>query len=216
MVHWLKNLKSSKVAAALTLLVASAVLIAAAPAPTPKSPDTSATPNNAKVAIVNFKKCVESSKLGKQQQQTFEQMKAQMESLLQQKEKEFTDISTKLNDPDYLDGLTPEAENEMKTKFRNLNQELATTQNQFLQTLQQANVQIVHMLSEEVSNAAGDIAKSKGFDTVLNVDAVFYSKPSLDISEQVIAKMDEKFDRDAKKNPTDPKKTEKTDFPKAK
>lgn len=165
--------------------------------------DVSATKEKAndslKVGIVNFRKVVEASKQGKQQQTAFEGMKTQMESLLQDKEKSVNEIATKLQDADYMDGLTPEAENELKHKYRALGQELAQAQQQFLQTLQQANVKIVQMLSEDVAKAAGEVAKGKNLDLVFNEDAAFHYKPAIDISDLVVQKMNETFDRESKK-----------------
>lgn len=155
-----------------------------------------------KVGIVNFRKVVEASKQGKQQQAAFEGMKTQMESLLQDKEKSVNEIATKLQDADYMDGLTPEAENELKHKYRALGQELAQAQQQFLQTLQQANVKIVQMLSEDVAKAAGEVAKSKNLDLVFNEDAAFHYKPAIDISDLVVQKMNETFDRESKRKDT--------------
>ncbi|MFQ5729127.1 MAG: OmpH family outer membrane protein, partial [Waddliaceae bacterium] len=81
-----------------------------------------------KIGLVNFKACVEKSKFGKQEQDNFEALKKQMEGVLEEKEKTLSEISTKFNDPDYLDSLSSEAEAELKHKFRSLNQELAQHQ----------------------------------------------------------------------------------------
>ena len=112
----------------LGLVVANVALIVTEPKP---------TSNDAhKVVYVDFKECVEGSKLGKQEQSTFENLKKQMEKALEEQEKTLTDLATKLNDTDYLDSLTPEAETELKRKFRALNQEMNQVQSQYYQTLQ--------------------------------------------------------------------------------
>jgi outer membrane protein len=187
-----------------TLMAASLVFVTtsvegADPA-TPSSVSVKGT--DLKVGVVNFRKVVENSKQGKQQQATFEGMKSQMESLLQEKEKSLKEIASKLNDQDYLDGLTPEAENDLKFKYRSLSQEMAQSQQQFLQSLQQANVKIVQMLTEEVSKVAGEVAQAKNLDIVLNEDSAFYAKSALDLSDKVVQKMNENFEREAKKRET--------------
>src|SRR3990167_4018615 len=63
-----------------------------------------------KIGVVNFKYCVENSKLGKEEQANFEGIKKKMEEVLEQKEKALTEIAGKFNDPDYLDTLSAEAE----------------------------------------------------------------------------------------------------------
>lgn len=187
----------TSVAACLALAMDSAQ--AADPLTPPAATPAAVKAGDTKIGVVNFRKVVETSKQGKQQQATFEGMKSQMESLLQDKEKGIKELAVKLNDADYIDGLTPDAENELKFKYRSLTQELAQAQQQFLQTLQQANVKIVQMLNEEVSEIAGEVAKSLNIDLVLNEESAFYAKSSLDLSDKVIQKLNEKFDRDAKK-----------------
>lgn len=161
-----------------------------------------------KIGVVNFRKVVENSKQGKQQQATFEGMKSQMESLLQEKEKTLKEFATKLNDADYVDGLAPDAENELKFKYRSLSQEMAQAQQQFLQTLQQANVKIVQMLTEEVTKVASEVAQAQNLDLVLNEDSAFFAKSSLELSDKVIQKMNENFDREAKKREVDTQKNQ--------
>ncbi len=112
-----------------------------------------------KIAVVNFKQCVELSKLGKQEQASFEALKKQAESVLQEKEKTLTEIAAKLDDSDYLDSLAPEAEAELKHKFRNLSQEMNQDQQRLYNALSQANFKIVQKLTDEVTKAASEVAK---------------------------------------------------------
>lgn len=160
-------------------------------------------------AVVSFRKVVENSKLGKQQQASFEGMKHQMESLLQAKEKEVMDLWAKTEDPDVIDGLTPEKEQAMKQQAYQMAQELEQGKQQFLQTLQQANTRIIQMLNEDISKAAAEVAQARGLEIVFNEESVFYHKPTLNISDQVIARLDETFDRDAKQKIAPPADTQK-------
>lgn len=157
-----------------------------------------AAQNNLNIGIVNFRKCAENSKIGKREQGSFEEMKNRMESFLQEKEQALNEIGQKLNDPDYLDGISKESETELKHKYRAMGQELGQAQQQFMQMLQQANVRVVQMIAEEVSVVANEIAENKKFDFVLNEEALIYHKPAFDITDQVVAKMDQKFDKENK------------------
>lgn len=76
-----------------------------------------------RIGIVNTKKCLEESKLGKQEQANFEKMKHQMESVLQEKERTLEDIESKLNDDDYMDSISDEAASELKRKRRTIRNE---------------------------------------------------------------------------------------------
>ena len=126
-----------------------------------------------------------------------------METVLAEKEKTLNDMATKFNDADYLDSLSPEAETDLKRKFRALNQELSQQQNQYLQTLQQTNMKVVQKLQEQVIKAAELIAKNEQMDLILNDEAGFYISPDLDISAKIIGILDQDYD----KNPPSAKDT---------
>jgi len=158
---------------------------------------SSATPAQAtslKVGIVNFKTCFEGSKLGKQEQSRFEEIKKKLESTIEAKEKELNEMAPKFSD-EYLDTLSPEAENELKGKYQKLAQELSGEQNQYYNMLNQANYQIVHTVSESVAAAAKKVAANKGLDLTLNEEVCFSHNPSFDVSKDVIVEMDAEFDK---------------------
>lgn len=147
-------------------------------------------PKDMKVGVINFKECVDRSKLGKQEQASFEALKKQAEQVLQDKEKQMTEIAGKLDDPDYLDSLSPEAEAELKHKFRTLNQELAQQQQQLYQTLSQANYKIVEKLNNTVNEAAEEVADNLKLDIVIREDACFYFKEKIDVTDDAVKIMD--------------------------
>src|SRR5580692_6993956 len=120
------------------------------------------------VGVVNFTTCVSDSKLGKQEQASFESLKKQMAILLEDTEKQLNELSTKLNDPEYLDGLSPEGEEELKNKFRTLNEELGRYQNQYYQVMNQANMRVMQTLSTSINVASEKVAKEKKLSMVVN------------------------------------------------
>ena len=113
-------------------------------------------------------------------------------------EKELKEISTKLEDSEYLDSLSPKAEEELKARFQTLNEDLSRYQGQFYQVMQQANMQLVHKMSAQIARASEKVAKDKKIDYVINKEACFYYRPDLDMTQQVITEMDKNFDLDAK------------------
>lgn len=151
------------------------------------------------VGIVNFATCITDSKLGKQEQASFESLKKQMSSLLEDTEKQLNEIAAKFNDKEYLDGLSPEAEKELQTKFQLLNEELGRYQNQYYQVLNQANMRIVQTISNTINEASQKVAKEKHLTMIINKDACFFFSPQLEITPTIIAEMDRSFDEDLKK-----------------
>lgn len=189
----LHNLKFTVAAATL-----SAALLAFVAASADTAPTNFEQNKPLRIAIVNFKTCVEKSKLGQKEQASFEGMKKQMESILIEKEKAVTEVAGKFNDMDYLDSLSPDAEAELKRQYRTLNQEFSQQQNQFYQTLQQANVVIVQKLTKEVTKAAEQAAKTNKIDLVLTEESIFYNVGTVDISDMVVKIMDENFAKEPK------------------
>lgn len=179
----------------LTVACATAVIGSAEAAETAASFEQS---KPLRIAVANFKTCVEKSKMGQKEQAHFDAMKKQMETILAEKEKALTDVAGKFNDIDYLDSLSPDAEAELKRQFRTLNQEYSQQQQQFYQTLSQTNVLIVQKLTEAVTKASEAVAKKNQIDLVLSDESSFYHISSIDISPLVIRVMDENFEKDSK------------------
>ncbi|MCC5831792.1 MAG: OmpH family outer membrane protein [Chlamydiales bacterium] len=144
--------------------------------------------------FVNFKTCVEKSKHGQQERNAFEAMKKQMTEVLEKTDKELEQIAKKLEDQDYMDGLSPAAEAELKQKFQGLSQDFARYQNQYYQLLNQANYKMLQTMHDEVSLAAEQIRERKKLSLILNEDSTFAFAPSLDFTDEVIKEMDKQFE----------------------
>jgi outer membrane protein len=180
------------------------VLCAAAVAVVPTTVEgasTAPTSRPLSIGFANFKTVVEQSKVGKQEQATFDGMKKQMESILSEKEKALNEMATKFNYVDYLDALSPEAETELKRKFRAQSQEYQQQQQQYYQSLQQANYKILEKLADAVAKAAKEVAKENKLDVIYNQEGAFYYAPEFDVSSLIVAKMDVLFEKEAKEQP---------------
>jgi outer membrane protein len=146
-----------------------------------------------KLGFVDFKECLEKSKQGQKERESFENLKNQMQSKLKESETELQSIAKKLEDQDYMDGLSPAAEEELKMKFQSMSQQFAQFQNQYYQLLQQANMKLFQSLHQQVSSAADKIREKEHFSMILNEESVFASAPTFDCTEKVIAEMDRRF-----------------------
>ena len=150
------------------------------------------------VGVVNFGTCIQDSKVGKKEQASFESLKKQMTTLLEDTDKQLQEISSKFNDPEYMDGLSPEAEEELKVKFRTLSEEMNRHQNQYYQVLNQANMKIVQAMSNNIQTASEKVAKDKNLTVVINKEACFFYSPQLDVTSAVVSEMDKNYDVQAK------------------
>jgi outer membrane protein len=146
------------------------------------------------IGIVSYGKCIEESKIGKNEQETFETIKRQMTEVLEAKDQELSELSQKFSDADYLDSLTPEAEEGLREEFKNKNQELAQYQNQYYQVLNNANNQMINTISEMINEASKELAKEKNLEVILNEYAASYFDEKLDVTEEVIAQMDKTYE----------------------
>ena len=134
---------------------------------------TSAFAESSNFGIVNFSSCITDSKLGKDEQSSFENLKKQMSTHLEETEKQINELAMKFNDADYMDGLSPEAEDELKNKIRTLNEELSRYQNQYYQVLNQANMKIVQSIGANINTAAEKVAKDKKLSMVILRSVIF-------------------------------------------
>ena len=145
------------------------------------------------VGFVNFKTCIEKSKQGQHEKNAFEALKKQMSDALEKTDKELEEIAKKLEDQDYMDGLSPIAEEELKQKFQGMSQEYGRYQNQFYQLLNQANYKMLQAMHDEVSTAAEKVRASSKLALILNEDSTFAYLPSLDFTQAVVDQMDKEF-----------------------
>ncbi len=148
-----------------------------------------------KMGIVNFNYCLDKSKLGKREKNSFEELKKQIESSMQAKEKELNDLAPKLNE-EYIDTLTPEAEAELKNKFRALSQECSQIEQQSYQLLQQSYSQVMQKLQKAIAKASQKVSQERNLSCTLNEDACFFYNKDLDISEFVVSELDAMYDKE--------------------
>jgi len=150
------------------------------------------------LGIVNFATCITESKYGKQEQEAFESLKNQMTSLMEDSERQLNELAAKFNNPDYMDGLSPEGEQEMKAKFQSLQEELGRYQQQYYQLANQANYKLIQTMNMHIHEAAKLVAEKKHLDYVVNKDAVFFYNPNSDITSDVIKEMNLSFEKNEK------------------
>lgn len=150
------------------------------------------------IGVVNFATCITESKAGKKEQENMESMRKQMSALIEDTEKELREIATKFEDSEYLDSLSPKAEEDLKVKFQTLQEDLGRYQNQFYQVLNHANYQMIQKMSSTIAKAAEKVASQNKLDYVMNKEACFYINPKFDFTTVVVKEMDQNFELETK------------------
>ncbi|MCB1073895.1 MAG: OmpH family outer membrane protein, partial [Chlamydiia bacterium] len=159
---------------------------------------TSAYAQGNSAGIVNFTTCITESKYGQQEQEAFDDVRNKITAIMTDLEGQLTEIATKLQDPEFVDSLSPEAEQEMKSRFQSMNEELGRYQSQYYQVMNQANMKLIQLMSSYVAQASESIEKKQKLSVVLNKEACFYYEAKQDITAAVISEMDKNFENDAK------------------
>lgn len=145
--------------------------------------------------VVNFASCITDSKIGKKEQENLENMRKQITQLIESTDSELREMAARFEDPEYLDSLSPKAEEELKGKFQARQEDLARYQNQFYQMMNQMQMQMLHKINGNIAKAAEKVAKENHLDYVMNKEnCFFYVKSDLDVTAQVVAEMDKNFD----------------------
>lgn len=148
--------------------------------------------------IVNFTTCITDSKYGKQEQETFDDARKKFMSIITDLEGQITEITNKLQDPEIVDSLSPEAQQDMESRSELLKEEFARCQNHYYQAVNQAQMQLIQLMTTHVAEAAASIAKEQKLSVILNKEACFYYEPKQDITTAVIEKMDKNFEKDVR------------------
>ncbi len=154
--------------------------------------------DSALIGVVNFATCITDSKSGKKEQENMENIRNQMGTLIEDTEKEFKELSAKFEDTEFLDSLSPKAEEELNLKRQTLAEDLERYKGQYYQVLQHAQYQMIQKMSGNIAKAAETVAKLKKLDYVINKEACFYIRSDLDVTASVITELDKIYETQSK------------------
>lgn len=154
--------------------------------------DVVATPTQ-RIGTVNLRRCVEESLLGKKEQNELESIKKRYTKSIGKLEEELTSIYNKLQDEEYMEGLSSTACDELKKEFDEKSAEYQALMGQFQQELSQKNTKCLQQLFAKVKDAANTVCKNENLDVVLNDEAVLAISSSYDRTDAIIKILDESF-----------------------
>ena len=145
------------------------------------------------IGIVNLRRCLEESALGKKEAAEFEKMKKQFSNSMGKMEEELSSIYSKLQDDDYMEGLSESAATELRKKFEELSAEYNTAQGQYYQILNQSNLKCMQKIMDEVKKASEIVRVQEGLSVLLNEDVVLAIDASADKTDDIIKILDDSF-----------------------
>ena len=145
------------------------------------------------IGIVNLRRCLEESALGKKEAAEFEKMKKQFSNSMGKMEEELSSIYSKLQDEDYMEGLSESAATELRKKFEELSAEYNTAQGQYYQILNQSNLKRMQKIMDEVKKASEIVRVQEGLSVLLNEDVVLAIDASADKTDDIIKILDDSF-----------------------
>ena len=145
------------------------------------------------IGIVNLRRCLEESALGKKEAAEFEKMKKQFSNSMGKMEEELSSIYSKLQDDDYMEGLSESAATELRKKFEELSAEYNTAQGQYYQILNQSNLKRMQKIMDEVKKASESVRVQEGLSVLLNEDVVLAIDASADKTDDIIKILDDSF-----------------------
>ena len=145
------------------------------------------------IGIVNLRRCLEESALGKKEAAEFEKMKKQFSNSMGKMEEELSSIYSKLQDDDYMEGLSESAATELRKKLEELSAEYNTAQGQYYQILNQSNLKRMKKIMDEVKKASEIVRVQEGLSVLLNEDVVLAIDASADKTDDIIKILDDSF-----------------------
>jgi outer membrane protein len=152
-----------------------------------------------KLGVVDFELCATDSKVGKEESSSFNSLQSKAMADMQAMEKERQELAEKLKDQDYLDGLSPEAQGELQQKIQNQQMKMQLAGENYEKTLRQTYQAMEEKLSLNIKTASEKIAQEKKLDMVIPSRFCIYSLPTLNVTADVIKKMDELSEKETSK-----------------
>lgn len=146
--------------------------------------------------VVNAQPCFTESKPALKTQQLIDSLVEKTNDTLKEFDQKVTELDGKLNDQHYLDGLTPEANKQLKQSYEKALQDRETARAQLQQQHSQTHVSLVQDLIAKINLASEKVAKSKNLSIILSSDSITYFDPSIDQTADIMKELNANADLD--------------------
>ena len=146
--------------------------------------------NVAKIGVIDLQKVLETSNAGKAIQAELKKQKDKMESDLKQKGTDIEKISKRLERESMV--MSKEMREEKQREQRIKINDFKTLQKKYRADLQKLEVQLMNQLQDDLKGLVESIGKKGGYLLIVNKHIVLYSPGSIDITNDLIKKLNAK------------------------
>jgi len=144
----------------------------------------------AKIGVIDLQKILETSNSGKSIQAELKKQKEQMESDLKQRGAEIEKISKRLERESMV--MSKEMRDEKEREQRIKINDFKSLQKKYRSDLQKLEVEMMNQLQQDIKELVDGIGKKEGYLLIINKYSVLYSPGSIDITEDLIKKLNAK------------------------
>ena len=145
----------------------------------------------AKIGVIDLQKILETSANGKFIQAELKKQKDEMEADLKKKGTEIENIRKRLERESMVMGK--EKREEKEREFRIKTNDFKSLQKKYRSDLQKHEGRLMQKLSDDVNEIVNEIGKKEGYLIIINKLGVIYSPNSIDVTDNVIGKLNTKF-----------------------
>ena len=144
----------------------------------------------AKIGVIDLQKVLETSSAGKTIQATLKKQKEKMEADLKTKGTDIEKISKRLERESMV--MSKEMREEKEREQRIKINDFKTLQKKYRTDLQKLEVQLMNQLQKDIKELVDSIGKKRGYLLIVNKYTVLYSPSSIDITDDLIKRLNAK------------------------
>jgi outer membrane protein len=144
----------------------------------------------AKLGVIDLQRILETSNSGKSIQAELKGQKGKMESDLKQKGTEIEKISKRLERESMV--MSKEMREEKEREQRIKINDFKSLQKKYRSDLQKLEVQLMNQLQKDIKDIVEEIGKKEGYLLIVNKYSVLYAPGSIDITNDIIKKLNAK------------------------
>ena len=145
----------------------------------------------AKIGVIDLQKILETSAIGKFVQSELKKQKDTMEADLKKKGAEIESIQKRLERESMVMGKEMREEKERESRIK-IN-DFKTLQKKYRSNLQKIEGSLMNQLKTEIDEIVKGMGKKEGYLLIINKFGVIYSPNSIDVTDNVIGKLNKKF-----------------------